>query len=94
MEWQKAGRPSKKGKEKPEWLEQEWTLEERSILAATERASTTMLAIAVVKQWIRDGKPRTEYEGIRPWIQIIRNSLSDKNKKETPTGINVEGNDE
>lgn len=34
-----------------------------------------MLAIMVVKQWIRDGKPKTEYEGIRPWLSIIQESL-------------------
>ncbi len=89
MKWQKAGRPSTKKKEKPEWLEQEWTTEERSILAATEHAGTIMLAIAVVKQWTRDGKPMSEYEGIRPWIQIIQNSLTDKNNKTACQDIRV-----
>ena len=89
MDWNHAGRPAKNKKEKPEWLEQEWTAEELSILAATKHASTSMLAIAVVKQWIRDGKPASEYEGIKIWLQIIKNSLSDKDKKTSPQNIGV-----
>ena len=85
----KEEKPSTNKEEKPEWLEQEWTAEERSILAATKHAATSMLAIAVVKQWIRDGKPASEYEGIKIWLQIIKNSLSDKDKKESPQKVEV-----
>lgn len=83
MQWQKAGRPSIKPKveEKPEWLEQDWTKEEQSIIVATEHACISMLAIMVVRQWVRDGKPKSDYEGIKPWLQIIKDSLSNKNEK-------------
>lgn len=87
MEWNKAGRPSSREKEKPEWLEQPWTKEEQSIIAATENSSITMLGIAVVKQWIRDGKPKSEYEGIKPWLAIIQDSLSNKNEKQSAPAI-------
>lgn len=83
MQWQKAGRHSTKPKveEKPEWLEQDWTKEEQSIIAATEHAHISMLAVMVVRQWVRDGKSKSDYEGIKPWIQIIKDSLSYKDKK-------------
>lgn len=82
MKWQKAGRPSNKEKEnKPEWLEQEWTKEELSVISATKHSAYVILAISVVKQWIRDGKPKSEYDGVRPWIKIIQDSLADKNNK-------------
>lgn len=83
MQWQKAGRPSIKPKveEKPEWLEQDWTKEELSIITATEYANISMLAVMIVRQWVRDGKPKSDYEGIKPWLQIIRESLSNKDAK-------------
>lgn len=84
MKWGKAGRPSNKHEEKPEkpeWLEQEWTKDELSIISATEKSSLIMLGIAVVRQWIRDGKPKSDFAGVRPWIQIIKDSLSEKDKK-------------
>lgn len=82
MNWGKAGRP----KEKPEQVKQDnskWTKEELSIVAATENSALTLLGIAVVKQWINDGKPRTEFEGIRPWLTIICDSLKEKDIKAT-----------
>ena len=87
MKWGKAGRPSNKSDEKPEkpekpeWLEQEWTKDELSIISATEKSALSMLGIAVVRQWIRDGKPKSDFAGVRPWIQIIKDSLSEKDKK-------------
>lgn len=30
------------------------------------------LAIAVVKQWVKDGKPVNEWKNIRPYIQVIK----------------------
>ena len=84
MKWGKAGRPSNKHEEKPEkpeQLEQEWTKDELSIISATEKSSLIMLGIAVVRQWIRDGKPKSDFAGVRPWIQIIKDSLSEKDKK-------------
>ena len=85
FEWNKAGRP--RTKEKPEWLEQDWTAEEKSILVATERASIPMLAIAVVKQWIRDGRPKSDYDGIKPWLSVISDSITAKNKQLDLTSI-------
>jgi hypothetical protein len=83
MNWKHAGRPSTKSKDnKPEWLEQPWTKEEQSIISATERNSTVMLAIMVVKQWIRDGKPKSEFEGVRPWLNLIQESIKDKDNKQ------------
>lgn len=29
------------------------------------------LAAAVVKQWIEDGKPKADAEGIKPWLAIL-----------------------
>lgn len=82
MDWKHAGRPSTKPKDsKPKWLEQPWTKEEQSIISATERSSTVMLAIMVVKQWIRDGKPKSEFEGVRPWLNLIQESIKDKDNK-------------
>lgn len=83
MEWGKAGRPSKNKpqEDKPEWLEQEWTKEELSIIIAAENSSVVMLGIAVVKQWIRDGKPKADYEGVKVWIDIIVDSLKNKDSK-------------
>jgi len=75
MDWKKAGRPRK---EKPEWLEQTWTKEELSVITATAKAAPVMLAIAVVKQWQRDGMPESEIEGIRPWLHMIKDSLKQK----------------
>ena len=83
MDWKHAGRPSTKPKDnKSEWLEQPWTKEEQSIISATERNSTVMLAIMVVKQWIRDGKPKSEFEGVRPWLNLIQESIKDKDNKQ------------
>lgn len=84
MNWGKAGRPKSKEKEKPEQAKQDnskWTKEELSIVSATENSALTLLGIAVVKQWINDGKPRTEFDGIRPWLDIIRDSLKEKDSK-------------
>ena len=83
MEWKKQGRKKMKQQpeHKPEWLEQEWTREEQSIIAATKYSATSMLAIMVVKQWIHDGRPKSEYDGIVPWLDIIQQSLNDKNNK-------------
>lgn len=52
-----------------------WTKEELSIIAATERQSITMLAIAVVKQWIADGKPSQDLEAIKTWLNVIKESI-------------------
>lgn len=82
MEWKKQGRKKvKQPEQKPEWLEQDWTKDEQSIIAATKYSATSMLAIMVVKQWIRDGRPKSEYDGIIPWLNIIQQSLNDKNNK-------------
>ena len=88
MQWKKAGRPCVKSKveEKPEWLEQDWTKEEQSIIVATEYVSMSMLAVMVVRQWVRDGKPSSDYEGIKPWIQIIKDSLSYRDQKSNVAG--------
>lgn len=88
IEWNRAGRPFKneqnrqKKQEFKETKDSKWTKAELSILAATKYAANIMLAIAVVQQWISDGKPKTEYAGVKPWIDIIKDSLSDKNEKE------------
>lgn len=79
MNWNKAGRPSTSKEKKPEWIEQGWTKEEQSILAATEIDAMSMLAVLVVRQWVRDGKPKKDEEGIKPWINLIKDILSNKN---------------
>lgn len=34
-----------------------------------------ILALAVVKQWLMDGKPVTEYAYILPWLEYIKERL-------------------
>lgn len=90
--WQHAGKKPKHANDdtananateqwKSQWLEGEWTADEQSIIAATEHGGLVMLAIHVVRQWIKDGKPKTSYEGIKPWLSIIKDSLHDKDAK-------------
>ena len=74
-QWNKGGRPPKNGNGKS----RPWTREELSIICATEKASAVMLAIAVVRQWVADGKPKSGYEGVRPWLAVIRESYLRKN---------------
>lgn len=83
MQWRKAGRPSSKPKkEKFESSRQDWTKEELSILSATKESALVVLGIAVVKQWIKDGKPMSDFEGIKFWLQVIKESLLEKNDKQ------------
>lgn len=78
MEWSKAGRPRTKAKRNK--YVQRWSKEEQSIIAATKYAGDIMLAIAVVRQWIKDGKPEKDYPAIKVWISIIQESYAKKNK--------------
>ena len=83
-QWNRAGRPSthsQVGKRKAKPMQ--WTKEELSIITATESSASVMLAIAVVKQWIRDGKPVCDMQGIKRWIAIIQDSLNEKNDATT-----------
>lgn len=84
MEWNRAGRPrsSSGPAAKPVWLERDWTDEELSVIAATERDAVAVLAVCVVRQWIRDGRPERDREGIRPWVSVIREHLNYKEGKE------------
>lgn len=34
-----------------------------------------ILALAVIKQWLMDGKPVTEYAYILPWLEYVKASL-------------------
>lgn len=78
MEWSKAGRPRTKAK-RNKYIAR-WSKEELSIIAATEYAGDIMLAIAVVRQWIKDGKPEKDYPEIKVWLSIIQESCTRKNK--------------
>lgn len=55
-----------------------WTKEELSLLCATERDGVLMLAIHVVRRWIADGKPKRDEEGVRVWLDYIRQSIHDE----------------
>ena len=79
MEWSKAGRPRTKPRRNK--YVARWTKAERSIIAATEYAGDVMLAIAVVRQWIKDGKPEADFPAIKIWLNIIQQSYAKKNKK-------------
>lgn len=74
MIFKTAGRPRTK-EESSETKETPWTKEELSIIVATERQSITMLAIAVVKQWIADGKPSQDIDAIKTWLKVIKESM-------------------
>ena len=38
-----------------------------------------LLAIAVVKQWVNDGRPRGDKKNIEPWVDLIRLHLPEVN---------------
>lgn len=81
MEWGHAGRPRTRldtdiSKQKQEATEDDfWTAEEKSIIAATKNQSVVVLALAVVKQWVLDGKPKRDAENIKDWVQIIKEHI-------------------
>lgn len=81
MEWGHAGRPRTRldtdvPEQKQAATEDEfWTAEEKSIIAATENQSVVMLALAVVKQWVLDGKPKRDAENIKAWVQVIKEHI-------------------
>jgi hypothetical protein len=82
MKWKKAGRPTKQSSDnKPEWLEQHWTKEELSMATLSLETSTVSLAVAVIKQWKRDGCPENEKPGILPWVDIIRDYIKEQDSK-------------
>jgi len=74
VKWNKAGRPRKQPKSSLA-VDKPWTKEELSILCATERDGILMLAVHIVKQWIADGKPAADKEGIRMWLNYIRHNM-------------------
>jgi len=85
-QWNRAGRPrthSHIGDGSRRAKPMQWTKEELSIITATESSASVMLAIAVVKQWIKDGKPVCDEQGIKRWIAIIQDSLNEKNDATT-----------
>ena len=82
--WNKAGRPRSKS-QGPSFKkldtsnkvhetsdDADWTKEELAIIAATKKDAYVMLAIAVVKQWILDGKPQCDADCIRYWLSVIK----------------------
>lgn len=84
--WNKAGRkPSKPAEQYIDDDNSPWTKEELSIITATKYSSISMLAIAVVKQWILDGKPTSEWSGVKPWINIIQDMCAEKNQNNLPS---------
>lgn len=38
-----------------------------------------LLAIAVVKQWVNDGRPKGDKKNIEPWIDLIKLHLPEVN---------------
>lgn len=78
VEWKKAGRPRKSEEPKKS---KPWTKEELALISSVGNNAYVMLGIAVVRQWIKDGKPQNDKEGIQLWLGIIQDSLKDKDNK-------------
>lgn len=82
MEWNKAGRPRKNPaftmpKVEVEADDEPWTKEERTIAAN----GIVSMAAAVIRQWIKDGKPQRDYFGVLPWINLLKEYFAEQDKK-------------
>lgn len=78
MQWLKAGRPRKEKESMPEKTGKAWAPEELALISGVGNNAYIMLGIAVVRRWIADGRPSKDEEGVRVWLDIIRDSLKDK----------------
>lgn len=38
-----------------------------------------LLALAVIKQWVIDGKPRGDRKGLQPWIDLVKLHMPEAN---------------
>lgn len=72
-EWNKRGRPRKTPNQTVQ-TSKPWTKDELTIIDD----GLYGLARAVVKQWIEDGKPQVSYNGVLPWIQILKERSQDE----------------
>lgn len=70
-EWNKCGRPRKTPSQNVQ-TSKPWTKDELTVVDD----GLYGLARAVVKQWIEDGKPKVSYDGVLPWIQILKEKES------------------
>lgn len=81
MQWNKAGRPRTKPvvvlEEEINTDDVPWTKEERTIAAN----GIVSIAAAVIKQWIKDGKPQRDYFGVLPWINLLKEYFAEQDKK-------------
>jgi hypothetical protein len=85
MDWNKAGCPRTSLETDDQKKEQEtsvseqktefWTDEEASIIAACNSKPMMMLALAVIKQWVLDGRPSCDAESIKSWVQVIKDNI-------------------
>ena len=74
MEWNKAGRPrtsvpstQEPGGDKPGPGDKPWTKDELQVIKNPVKA----LALAVIKQWKKDGCPKSDLEYIEVWKRIL-----------------------
>lgn len=86
MEWKHAGRPSKVNKDVvTKQDEEKWTKLERSMFVN----GTVAIAAAVIRQWIVDGKPSSDYIGVLPWITLLKNYFSEQDNKSMLQNISM-----
>ena len=90
MEWKHAGRPSKVNKNTITTStatsdEEKWTKLERSMFVN----GTVAIAAAVIRQWIVDGKPSSDYIGVLPWITLLKNYFSEQDNKSMLQNISM-----
>lgn len=58
-------------KRKKKWTKRELTL----------RSGMSELAQAVIEQWVKDGKPVTDIEGIQCWKEVLNASEAKKSSR-------------
>lgn len=67
MEWNKAGRPRTSVPSTQERDDKPWTKSELQVIKNPVKA----LALAVIKQWKKDGCPKSDLEYIEVWKRIL-----------------------
>lgn len=90
MEWKRAGRPSKVNKNTITTStatsdEEKWTKLERSMFVN----GTVAIAAAVIRQWIVDGRPSSDYIGVLPWITLLKNYFAQQDNKSMLQNISM-----
>lgn len=71
MQWDKAGRKNTTGTQKMKEL---W--DDDAMVLASNIAPHALLALAVVKQWVIDGKPQSEWQSIKQWLAVLNECIT------------------